>query len=29
MEIILHVNCEDKYLEKAKELDDFFIDAFY
>ena len=25
----LHINCEDKYLEKVKELDDFFIDAFY
>ena len=29
LETSLHVNCEDKYLEKAKELDDFFIDAFY
>ena len=25
----LHINCEDKYLQKAKELDNFFIDAFY
>ena len=24
----MHINYEDKYLEKAKELDDFFIDAF-
>ena len=24
-----HINCKDKYLEKAKELDDFFIDDFY
>jgi len=22
-------NCEDQYLEKAQELDHFFIDAFY
>ena len=25
----LQINCEDKYLEKAKELDKFFINAFY
>jgi len=25
----MQINCEDQYLEKAKELDQFFIDAFY
>ena len=25
----MQINCEDKYLEKAKELDRFFINAFY
>ena len=25
----LQINCEDEYLEKAEELDQFFIDAFY
>ena len=25
----IHINCEGDYLEKAKELDQFFIDAFY
>ena len=25
----MQINCEDEYLEKAKELDQFFIDAFY
>ena len=25
----MQINCEDKYLEKAKELDKFFINAFY
>ena len=25
----LSINCKDKYLEKAKELDKFFINAFY
>ena len=24
----LHINCEDKYLEKAKELDDFLLMLF-
>ena len=25
----MQINCEDKYLQKAKELDRFFINAFY
>ena len=25
----LQINCEDKYLEKARELDTFFINTFY
>ena len=25
----MQINCKDKYLEKAKELDTFFIDTFY
>ena len=25
----MQINCEDEYLEKAKELDQFFIDAMY
>ena len=25
----MQINCEDKYLQKAKELDQFFINAFY
>ena len=25
----MSINCEDQYLEKAQELDQFFIDAFY
>ena len=25
----MEINCEDQYLEKAKELDQFFINAFY
>jgi len=25
----MQINCEDEYLEKAKVLDQFFIDAFY
>ena len=25
----MQINCKDKYLEKAKELDTFFINAFY
>ena len=25
----MQINCEDKYLEKGKELDRFFINAFY
>ena len=25
----MQINCEGEYLEKAKELDAFFIDAFY
>lgn len=25
----MQINCEDKYLEKAKELDKFFINSFY
>ena len=25
----MQINCEDKYLEKAQELDQFFINAFY
>ena len=25
----MQINCEDQYLEKAKELDQLFIDAFY
>ena len=25
----MQINCKDKYLEKAKELDKFFINTFY
>ena len=25
----MQLNCKDKYLEKAKELDEFFINSFY
>jgi len=25
----MSINCEDQYLEKAQELDQFFINAFY
>ena len=25
----MQINCEDEYLEKARELDQFFIEAFY
>ena len=25
----MQINCEDEYLEKAKQLDQFFINAFY
>ena len=25
----MQINCEDKYLKKAKELDEFFINSFY
>ena len=25
----MQINCEDEYLEKASELDQFFIEAFH
>ena len=25
----MQINCEDEYLEKARELDQFFIEAFH
>ena len=25
----MQINCEDKYLKKAKELDQFFINAYH
>ena len=25
----MQINCEDKYSEKVRELDQFFINAFY